>query len=63
MGSVTIKGYEAKAGEHVFYRMPVSKLASGLELELPLHILNGKEEGPVLMLTALSLMERPQALK
>lgn len=54
MGSVTIKGYEAKAGEHVFYRMPVSKLASGLELELPLHILNGKEEGPVLMLTALS---------
>lgn len=54
MGDVVINGFTAKAGEHAFYRMPVSKLASGLALELPLHILNGSEEGPTLMLTALS---------
>ncbi len=54
MGDVVINGYVAKAGEHAFYRMPVSKLASGLELELPLHIINGSEEGQTLMLSALS---------
>lgn len=54
MGDVVINGYTAKKGEHAFYRMPVSRLANGLELNLPLHILNGEEEGPVLMLTAVS---------
>lgn len=34
--------------------MPVSRLANGLELSLPLHILKGKQDGPTLMLTAVS---------
>ena len=54
MGDVVINGYSAKLGERAFYRMPVSRLASGMELALPLHILNGKKEGPVLMLTSVS---------
>lgn len=54
MSEVTINGYTAKSGEHAFYRMPVSRLASGLELALPLHILNGVNPGPTLMLTAVS---------
>ena len=41
MSEITIHGYTARPGQHAFYRMPVSKLASGLELQLPLHILHG----------------------
>lgn len=54
MADVVINGYAAKAGEHAFYPMPVSRLANGLELTLPLHILKGKQDGPTLMLTAVS---------
>lgn len=54
MGKVTVNGYTAAAGERAFYRMPVSRLANGLELQLPLHIIGGAKEGPTLMLTAVS---------
>lgn len=54
MSDVVINGYAAEAGKHTFYRMPVSRLANGQELCLPLHILRGKKDGPTLMLTALS---------
>ena len=54
MSEITIHGYKANPGQHAFYRMPVSRLASGLELQLPLHILHGEKPGPRLMLTAVS---------
>ena len=54
MSNSVINGYIVKQGEHAFYKMHVAKLASGLDLVLPLHILKGEKDGPTLMLTALS---------
>ncbi len=54
MSAVTIRGIKANSGERVFKFVPVTTMASGLEMVLPVHILNGAQEGPRLMLTALS---------
>lgn len=54
MSNSVINGYIVKQGAHAFYKMHVAKLASGLDLVIPLHILKGEKDGPTLMLTALS---------
>lgn len=54
MSEVTVCGFTVKPGERFRGLLPVTTLASGLELSIPVHILNGKKPGPRLMLTALS---------
>ena len=54
MSEITVCGFTVKSGERYRGLLPVTTLASGLELSIPVHILNGKKPGPRLMLTALS---------
>jgi len=48
-----INGVKVKRGEHKQINLPFTNLASGLELTIPIHVYNGKEEGPTLMMSAL----------
>jgi hypothetical protein len=43
-----IGGLKVKRGERGFTRLPVTSLLVGAELALPLHVLHGAKEGPVL---------------
>ncbi len=54
MSEITVCGFTVKPGERFCGQLPVTTLASGLELSIPVHILNGMKPGPRLMLTALS---------
>lgn len=54
MSNVTIAGFEVKPKERIYREIPVTTLASGAEISIPLHILNGSKEGPVLFLNAVS---------
>lgn len=51
---INVRGITAQSGERVRGLLPVTTLANGLELSIPVHIVNGKKPGPKLMLTALS---------
>lgn len=54
MSNVTIAGITAQPLQRVCGKLPVTTLASGLELSIPVHIANGVKEGPVLFLNALA---------
>mgnify|MGYP001040522485 CR=1 FL=1 len=49
-----ILGTKVNKGEHKQINLPVSYLANGLELTLPLHVYRGKKDGPTLLMTALA---------
>ncbi len=48
-----ILGVKVNRCEHKRIDLPVSYLASGLKLTIPLHVYNGRADGPTLMLTSL----------
>lgn len=54
MAQVNILGIKANPGERVYGTLPVTTLASGLGVQIPVHVLNGIKDGPKLLLTALS---------
>lgn len=54
MAKVNVLGIEVEAGERTYATLPVTKMASGYDVGIPVHILNGKRPGPRLLLTALS---------
>ena len=54
MSSVTIAGFTVKPKERIYREIPVTTLANGSEVSIPVHILNGSKKGPVLFLNALS---------
>lgn len=54
MSNVTIAGFEVKPNERIYREIPVTTLANGSEVSIPVHILNGSKKGPVLFLNALS---------
>ena len=47
-----IYGREVEPGDRLYIRMKVAKLLDGGELSIPLHVVAGEEEGPVLGLVA-----------
>jgi predicted deacylase len=54
MNDVKIGGVSAKAGERVYATLPVTTMAGGLSLEIPLHIVNGAKPGPKILLLSSS---------
>lgn len=54
MGAIEILGIKANPSQHVYGTIPVTTLASGAPVSVPVHILNGAQEGPRLLLTAAS---------
>lgn len=54
MPTVTIAGITAQPKQRVYGTIPVTTMANGLDLAIPVHILNGAKEGPVLFMNALS---------
>jgi predicted deacylase len=43
---------EVEKGDSKFFKLPVSNTLEGSELTIPLHVVRGKEDGPVLGITA-----------
>ena len=54
MSEVTVYGVKAGSGEHVYHPIPVTRMANGTMMCVPLHIVNGMRPGPKIMLSALS---------
>ncbi len=54
MPEIVVRGIHVGEKEYVKKMIPVTLMASGVEMVLPVHILNGARPGPKLMLTALS---------
>ena len=54
MSQVTICGVTVEPGQRGRALLPVTTLACGLDLQIPVHIVNGRKDGPKLLLTALS---------
>ena len=54
MSKVTICGIEAGPKERVYGTLPVTTMANGSDLSIPVHILNGANPGPRILLTAVS---------
>ena len=54
MSEVTVYGVKAGSGEHVYHPIPVTHMANGTMMCVPLHIVNGMRPGPKIMLSALS---------
>ena len=54
MSKLTILGVKVGPCEHKYTTLPVTRMASGAQLELPLHVYNGAKPGPVLALTSTS---------
>ena len=52
MAEVTINGIKVGTAERVFKAVPVTTMASGLEMTIPVHIINGAKPGPKLFLNA-----------
>ncbi len=46
--SFTLGDWHVNPGEKTFVRLPVTRLLSGQTLSLPLHVINGAKQGPVL---------------
>ena len=53
MSEVTVYGVKAGSGEHVYHPIPVTRMANGTMMCVPLHIVNGMRPGPKIMLSAL----------
>lgn len=54
MAETLILGKKISAGQRAYLPLPVTTMASGYRLEVPVHILNGMKEGPKLLLNAVS---------
>lgn len=54
MKKISICGIDVGAGERIYHSIPVTTMANGSEMCVPLHIVNGKKPGKKIMLTAIS---------
>lgn len=54
MSEVSILGIKAKPGERTVGEIPVSTMANGIELSVPVFVVNGVKAGPKLLLTAMA---------
>ncbi len=51
-GELTIHGIRALPGESSYGSIPVATMASGVTVAVPIHVINGYETGPKLLLTS-----------
>lgn len=63
MSEVTIQGHKVASCTRAYFTLPVCRMASGLQMEIPVHVINGAKPGPTLMLTALSHGDAPTGLE
>ena len=63
MSEVTIQGHKVAGGTRAYFTLPVSYMANGSMMEIPVHVVNGVKPGPKLMLTALSHGDAPTGLE
>lgn len=54
MAEITILGKRIAGGERSYLTLPVTTMASGYHLEIPVHIVNGMKPGPRIFLNAVS---------
>lgn len=54
MSEITILGKKIGSGERAFISLPVTTMASGYHLEVPVHVVNGMKPGPRIFLNAVS---------
>lgn len=54
MSEISVLGIHAGSGQRVYGTLPVTTMANGMKLELPVHIVNGVKPGPKILLTGLS---------
>ncbi|WP_181305967.1 succinylglutamate desuccinylase/aspartoacylase family protein [Rufibacter sp. XAAS-G3-1] len=52
MAEMTINDIEIKPGDDLLIRLNISKLPSGTQIDIPIHVFRAKEPGPVLLLMA-----------
>lgn len=54
MAAVTILDHKIGQGERTFFSLPVTTMASGYRLDIPVHVVNGMNPGPKIFLNAVS---------
>lgn len=54
MSQITLLGQNIGSGERCIVSLPVTTMASGYRLEIPVHIVNGMKPGPKIFLNAVS---------
>lgn len=54
MSDISILNRRIASGERTYFTIPVTTMADGYRLEIPVHVVNGKQPGPKLFLNAVS---------
>lgn len=54
MAATTVLGHRVDGGKRTYFSLPVTTMASGYHLNIPVHVINGAKPGPRIFLNAVS---------